>query len=50
MTSLRKSLLEQFGEDVSKKAIAEITGAIADLGKFPEKGIDISKMYGIETA
>ena len=50
MTSLRKRLLDQFGEEVSKKAISEITDAIADLGQFPEKGIDISKMYGIETA
>ena len=50
MTSLRKRLLGQFGEEVSKKAISEITDAIADLGQFPEKGIDISKMYGIETA
>ena len=49
---------DQFAEKTSwpiwgrgfKKAISEITDAIADLGQFPEKGIDISKMYGIETA
>lgn len=50
MTNLRKRLLSQFGEDISKKTLSEITDAIANLGQFPEKGIDISKMYGIETA
>ena len=49
MVSLRKSLRERFGESVSKKALVELADAMESLGRFPEKGIDISKMYDLET-
>ena len=49
LTKLRKTLHDRFGEDVSRNALADITDAMADLGRFPEKGIDISKMYELET-
>ena len=49
LTKLRKTLKDRFGEEVSRNALADITDAMADLGQFPEKGIDISKMYKLET-
>ena len=49
MVSLRKSLRKRFGDEVSKKALSELADAMESLGQFPEKGINISKMYDLET-
>lgn len=34
MISLRKSLRDRFGEDVSKKALSELTDAFESLGQY----------------
>ena len=49
LKALRDYLLEEYGEEISKKVVKEITDKVRGLSRFAEKGIDISKLYDIET-
>ncbi|WP_036978688.1 type II toxin-antitoxin system RelE/ParE family toxin [Pseudobutyrivibrio sp. MD2005] len=49
LKSLRAYLKAEYGEDVSKTAIKKITDAARGLQKFPNKGVDLSSIFDIDT-
>lgn len=49
MKTLRADLTFRYGEEFSKKSIGEITAAIRRLEKFSDSGVDIARMYDIDT-
>lgn len=49
MKTLRVDLTSRYGEEFSKKAVGEITAAIRRLEMFSDSGIDIARMYDIDT-
>ena len=48
LKNLRARLTSEFGAEVSRKSIKQITDAARGLEDFEEKGISVSSMYGIE--
>ena len=48
LKNLKTHLTTEFGAEVSRKFIKQITDAARGLGNFEEKGILVSSMYGIE--
>ena len=48
MKKLRSELTEKFGNDVSQKALKNITTAARSLLNFEDKGIAVSTMYDVE--
>lgn len=48
LKTLRTHLTEEFGSEVSKRSLKKITDAARGLGEFPEKGISVALMYGID--
>lgn len=46
--TLRARLTKEFGSEVSRKSIKQITDAARGLESFEEKGISVQAMYGIE--
>lgn len=48
LKNLRKHLTAEFGPEVSRKSIKQVTDAARGLGNFEGKGILVSSMYGIE--
>lgn len=45
---LRAHLTTEFGSNVSTQTIKKITNTARSLGKFAEKGVSVSAMYGID--
>lgn len=48
LKNLRARLTSEFGAEVSRKSIKQITDAARGLEDFEERGISVSSMYGIE--
>ena len=48
LKNLRTRLTSEFGAEVSRKSVKQITDAARVLEDFEEKGISVSSMYGIE--
>ena len=48
LKSLRACLTSEFGTEVSRKSIKQITDAARGLEDFEERGISVSSMCGIE--
>ena len=48
LKNLKVRLTREFGTEVSRKSIRQITDAARGLEDFEEKGISVSAMYGIE--
>lgn len=48
LKNLKVRLTREFGTEVSRKSISQITDAARGLEDFEEKGISVSAMYGIE--
>ena len=48
LKNLRARLTSEFGAEVSRKSIKQITDAARGLEDFEEKGLSVSSMYGIE--
>ena len=48
LKALRKRLMDEFGSEVSRKALKQITDAARGLGNFAEKGISVASMYDID--
>ncbi len=48
LKNLRARLTSEFGAEVSRKSVKQITDAARGLEDFEEKGISVSSMYGIE--
>ena len=48
LKALRKRLTDEFGSEVSRKALKQITDAARGLGNFAEKGISVASMYDID--
>lgn len=48
LKNLRTRLTSEFGAEVSRKSIKQITDAVRGLEDFEEKGISVSSMCGIE--
>jgi plasmid stabilization system protein ParE len=48
LKALRVRLTKEFGSEVSRKSIKQITDAIRGLANFEAKGISIEAIYGIE--
>ncbi len=46
---LKMRLSAEFGSEVARKAVKQITNAARGLGDFAEKGISVSSMYDIES-
>ncbi|ERJ11403.1 type II toxin-antitoxin system RelE/ParE family toxin [Haloplasma contractile] len=46
---LRKYVLENFGEDLSKKILIKVTSDIRKLERFPLLGIDMGKIIDVPT-
>ena len=44
LKALRKRLMDEFGSEVSRKALKQITDAARGLGNFAEKGISVASM------
>ena len=49
MKNLKKYLTDNFGEEKAKKGIKAITSSVKGLGDFPDKGISVAEMFGIDT-
>lgn len=45
---LRERLTSEYGSEVSRKALKQITDAARSLEKFEERGVSVSSMYDIE--
>ena len=48
LKALRVRITKEFGSEVSRKSIKQITDAARGLESFEEKGISVEAMYGIE--
>ncbi len=48
LKTLGARLTREFGVEVSRKSVKQITDAVRGLEDFEEKGISVSSMYGIE--
>lgn len=48
LKSLKVRLASEFGSEVSRKSLKQITDAVRGLESFAEKGVSVSAMYGIE--
>lgn len=48
LKNLRVRLTSEFGAEVSRKSIKQITDTARGLENFEESGISVSSMYGIE--
>jgi plasmid stabilization system protein ParE len=48
LKALKERLASEFGSEVSKKTLKEITDAAKGLGNFAEKGISVASMYDID--
>lgn len=48
LKALRVRLTSEFGSEVSRKSLKQITDAARGLGNFAEKGVSVSSMYGID--
>lgn len=48
LKALKRRLTDEFGPEVSRKALNQITDAARGLGNFAEKGISVASMYDID--
>lgn len=48
LKALRAQLTREFGSEVSRKSLKQITDAARGLENFPEKGVSVSSMYDID--
>lgn len=48
LKALKERLVSEFGPEVSKKALKQITDAAKSLGDFEEKGVSVASMYDID--
>ena len=49
LKSLRAYLKAEYGEDVATKSIKKITDAARGLQKLPNKGVELSSIFDIDT-
>ena len=49
LLKIKKEILLEYGEQKAKEILTSITGRVDMLGKYEESGVNISRMYGIET-
>lgn len=49
ISEIKKYLDFHFGKEIRKRVLKEITGQIHELLDFPEMGVSIKELYGIET-
>jgi len=47
LKALRRCLTDEFGLEVSRKTLKQITDAARGLGDFAEKGISVASMYDL---
>ena len=48
LKTLRVRLTNEFGLEVSKKSLRQITNAARSLEKFAERGVSVSAMYDVD--
>lgn len=49
LKSLRAYLKAEYGEEVAKKSIKKITDTARGLQKLPDKGVELSSIFDIDT-
>jgi plasmid stabilization system protein ParE len=49
LKKLKTELTEEYGAERSKKIISEMTKAVRRLEEFSDSGVDISRMYDVDT-
>ena len=49
MKDLKQYLTESFGNKVAVNVLKKITFALRSLSDFPEKGVSVSELFGVDT-
>lgn len=49
LKTLRANLTAEYGDEVSRKSVKKITDAARGLQKYPNKGVDLSSRFDIDT-
>ena len=49
LLKLKKDLAARYGNDFSHRMIQELGAAMSSLAKYPEMGVEVSKLYSIAT-